>query len=1418
MKRLKIALTLLFALCCSLSLFACTKSDGRAAQEVEVSGQKETFKENEEFSIGDDIEVTVYYAGIDEPVVFTAADAGKSYTVDSSMYDKTQAGEYTIFITPTEQSKEAVESGELVSVAYTVTVEHAWGEWTGSFDVEGYQVRECTCKAKEYKYPDDMTSQIVAGAWNNVVTVNDGAKPFKRLKHPAAGEFHASLGTLVAGQSLTVTLRLDKVDTGNVWFTPLMGARDGIVGVLPREDAYVIGGGPAGAFNTPDTGSKDTGPQSGAATQDSPNWLVYRNGTSWAASDLLPDGDKFAYDTITYSYQTTGIFMIRHTLQKADGSTMTFTDTFTVPESGYECVAYGESVTYTIVSASYTEGKAVKEFKVTAPDEKVQAEGKLFEKEGMTSTVVFDNGDELTKKSDPYNADNPQQVSGNYFAFAASDVDCTTPLNLASAPLEEGMHHFYGEFSGQKCYLTSNGAEDGESLITVVGTQTKGANATTVVKSDVTFISDDVAFDYTLNKAKDGIQIVGTGSANALNAAQKAVLGNTTANNYVAFLILGSREGAFDSASASGNVYVNVVNGNGSFKNIEVVAPLEAKEFDITLKLGAAALDSKYTIHVNLTDVVEAKVAISATLVGSDFTLDKGGIYTVEYVSESFKTASDADLGKYELALGARQPSIADVQKAAQDDPTNGYKASNSLYIRNAVIDKAAGKITVTYWIAAPEINKITAENAVQGVTICSNGETLAGVNLYYNLVVSEEAVNLAKIGTNGENVYAQSSGNKLVVFMPVVSSNVRNADLHYSATINIQNELAQSYNIGLVTDEKGVTGVADTNLISSNAQVKAVVLGTAENVDDYDHGALLVMVIDLNALGLRVNNKTDGDHRNDKYLFTANEDTETGKSAEGSDDYTIFTVGDGTKDNADKITSAVKSGATKKPLQPGDCFNYDISAAEDDGFRFGAKVTKPTGQHSMTQKEGVYVCSVCGAVRNYDAASGTDAEVKEGETLIELGKKTTPEQGLTATFEVRNATSDWNSWALVTGKGDVRITLPNLDSFFNSFGRTVYADADSGVPDDPDTPDVDESKKLQNGEHSIEVEDASEELVALGTKMQVGGLFPAAENKVNGGDWNTFLKQYAHVTITVSKATGVNYYLNGELKITYPASTVMTTATVADFAELFILAANEYGVYLNLAGAPMLNFTVYPKAVEAGQVVDLYSEYVDTMGEPEAPAYVAVEKQAKNDDLPEETWEADVNIEKASYSVGASWYILKGQLITVTGSLSGIEDNDAKDEENNYIVGNWIGGGMIIDRVLKGGENMPCNGRIDHWNNGEVVGWAYVLSAEAKGGDGEVIEDWVPVMRHLRCAADNVTVFTFDYTQENKIVVSMKITSETLGNSFTMTYTVTPVGNAVNADNINTPYTLDDWLLVGITVDGNGFTGKAVCTKPAQA
>ena len=50
MKKLRIALTVLFALCCSLFLFACGGGNTSGVRRVGVSGAQTSFKEGEDFS------------------------------------------------------------------------------------------------------------------------------------------------------------------------------------------------------------------------------------------------------------------------------------------------------------------------------------------------------------------------------------------------------------------------------------------------------------------------------------------------------------------------------------------------------------------------------------------------------------------------------------------------------------------------------------------------------------------------------------------------------------------------------------------------------------------------------------------------------------------------------------------------------------------------------------------------------------------------------------------------------------------------------------------------------------------------------------------------------------------------------------------------------------------------------------------------------------------------------------------------------------------------------------------------------------------------------------------------------------------------------------------------------------------------
>ena len=133
------------------------------------------------------------------------------------------------------------------------------------------------------------------------------------------GENHVSYGVLVAGQSMELTLKILEVDTGATWNTPLMGVRNGAVGILPREDNYVIG--TVAGFTTPDGGTKDAAVAGiGTATAETGEWVVYSSGSTWTAADLVG-----GTDVIFYNYGMDGILTIRHILHQADNSPITLT-------------------------------------------------------------------------------------------------------------------------------------------------------------------------------------------------------------------------------------------------------------------------------------------------------------------------------------------------------------------------------------------------------------------------------------------------------------------------------------------------------------------------------------------------------------------------------------------------------------------------------------------------------------------------------------------------------------------------------------------------------------------------------------------------------------------------------------------------------------------------------------------------------------------------------------------------------------------------------------------------------------------------------------------------------------------------------------------------------------------------------------
>ena len=920
MKKLKIALSLLFALTFSLFLVAC--GGGKEVTEIQLEGQKTSFVEGEAFSTGD-LTVTVYYRGSDEPVVLEA----DQYEVDSSAYNPNQAGEYSIVITP---EQEPAEGAQPVTMTYLVTVEHNWQD-------NGDGTFSCDCGASRTSL-SGLTDTVTTVAWGNQATLTEKSENSPATA-PRAGENHVSYGVLVAGQSMELTLKIVEVDTGATWNTPLMGVRNGSVGILPREDNYVIG--TVAGFTTPDGGTKDAAVAGvGTATAETGEWVVYSSGSTWTAADLVG-----GTDVIFYNYGMDGIMTIRHTLTKADNSTMTLTYTFAVPDASYEIVAYGEKVTYQVTAIESVQNRYVTSFTAELPTATEQAEGKMFDTTGIQATAEMSAGD---------------PVLNSYNAYAYVDVankDGTTTqtrVNLASEPLTAEMYAFNLEFAGKTYFFTSDNTIDGEDLITVVPSEFTTAAGAAVVANGYTFDAPDATFDYAVNAAGDGIDVVGAGKAAVLTADQKTAL-DTEASNFVS-LKLGNLSADFDAVEISEG-YASLANGV-----ISVVLPVtdSTTTVTLTLKKGDATVQ---TVSIDVSDVEKAP-EVSVYVAGSDFTLDAGGTYTVVY------TGIPASADDYTLVTGGMRSTVADVKAAITAD--GKYTAlANQLYINS--VEEGEEGLTVVYEIAKPNLANLSATNANRLVGIRNaDGETLAEVTLHYNMVFSdapEQGGNVAKVS---DDVYVYVARDKMFVMKAFSAEEVEGkleyADLSFDVKLNIQNAVGESYDLSTSASDTGVKADVVNNVTGASTTAgKLVAIGNVGDSSDYDYGALLVLELSVTTLGLRTEDVAQ------TYYFTANENSE-----ELQDTYTVFTV------EGDKITSEeVAPSGEPVETQVWSCVNDGITAYEygETGFYFAGVIKPATGVHewAATETENLEVCSICGYTREY-------VETASGHSYITLG------------------------------------------------------------------------------------------------------------------------------------------------------------------------------------------------------------------------------------------------------------------------------------------------------------------------------------------------------------------------------------------------------------------------------------------------
>lgn len=813
MKKLKIALSLIFALTFSLFLVACGGGGEVMDIVINTENAKTEFKEGEAFD-ATGLVVNVYYRGKDDPVTL---EEGK-YNIDSSKFDSSKPGTYEIVVDP-EQTP--AENAQRVTKSYTVTVVHNWVD-------NGDGTASCDCGARQEVM--ELTDTVTTAGWGNQATLTEQSEN-SPAKAPVEGENHVSYGVLVPGQTVNLTLKMVAVDTGAVYNTPLMGVRSGVNGLIPREDSWVIG--TCAGFSTPEGGTKDAAPQSGTATKDSTPWLVYKSGDVINAADLT--GGTVV---VSYEYSSDSVMTIRHTLTKADGSTKTQANSFAVPRGSYEIVAYGEKVTYQVTKYESIMNNFVTKFTATLPTAVKQPEGKLFDTTGIKAVATMSDG---------------STIEDSFNAYATLDG---AVVNLAVTPLADGMTDFYVEFAQNKAYFTSTEAAGGTSLITVVPSEFSVANASAVVKDGVVFDAPLFTADYAVDAAGEAVEIAAGGTAAVLNAEQKEVL-NTTADYFVAVKLSGFAEGAVDGAAVDNNGYAHYADGV-----VELILPM-GQDYTLTLTKEGATVQ---TTKINLEKVVVPEVGVYVA--STDFTLDAGGTYNVVFTG----TAGTDD---EQLVVGGMRSTIGEIKAAIEKNPEEGWAAlSGQLWVTS--VEKTDEGVVVGVKVAAPDLINLSATNASSAVEYRdADNNTLASAALNYEMrfseTIPEDVKDIVKI-SDDTVVFVQRD--KLYVIRAVsadsVAGKLEYSDLYIDATLNIQNAAAVSYDVSVSSSAGGVK--ADENnaiTLSGDASGKLVALGNVGSATDYDYGALVVYSFSVSALGFRE------DDVKETYYFTANEDPE---------------------------------------------------------------------------------------------------------------------------------------------------------------------------------------------------------------------------------------------------------------------------------------------------------------------------------------------------------------------------------------------------------------------------------------------------------------------------------------------------------------------------------------------------------------
>lgn len=1101
------------------------------------------------------IKVRVYYADNTAPVVIT----GEACDFDTSSVTWGTVGVYYATVTPKTQGNIVNDSKVTTSNQLEVRIDHQFGEP----DANGESSCACgatqtTIKLEDGKY-EGITIKGFHAAPSNDTSKGDLAqiKPFGTV---ASGETVNSMtaGTIRKGSSIVLEGTVKSIpakDDNKVWYYPNLGialreydtsaspfnpgtSYTGGMSIIVRNDGWVlmngIGESPrllaglvGSATEDYNYGSHTSATNTNTFPWDYDNgnmpadvntwgdWAVYSSGTTATTGDYAETQNV----RFTYSFRADNVIeIINENLTTGTSLVSRIKVPAGYQDLSFDTVLHGEYVEMTFNSITITEQQKLEAVRFNG----LGSSAKINYVVGETLNLSdFDGASEVKYRNndtwyspDSYSVQVFRGELGDATAPAEDASGWTTITETTRLEAADKFFRIAVTVGNTTAYDTMTLGEDGfiKKITANNVTEAYGYAFELTVPDVGTAMLDSTALGnigFAANADASKVVIAPKGVASAIPSAYASVF--SAFDGYVALRIYG--EGlktlsdvgtiAPDKAYiivASNENYFDILVGHMASGN-NTVEITGVQDTPIVIDLAGVTAPT-YTSFIS-------EISVNGEPYGS-VPVNTGAQVTFSY---TLATASVEDARFYPNAELATR----NMWKITQLVDKNKPSASNFGYEYTAKLTDNGETSTFVITITVPAapapgdgVGAFTAYFYADG--------RMDELTVYYSApIVNAEDKGVAIDLDNGYYAYLRADGTKLYYYVLLEKSNLTEGDIkleNFWLNINGGDTSKMLENIDLgFTYAKGALVM---NAANANITTSLGVHGTTDDVYDIDRGFVFVGSIDVTKFGVAADAQT--------WYFQIMRDVEE-DAAEG-----VYQAANGAVtaySGAVEADYQIKASTCEEMGLVADV----IKSGDDIVFVYNARYSTSHKWVAMEGEHGLFECELCGATLK----SGSSTAVQLDQSYFGEDKINST-TGLSVSFLVKSASSDWDSIAMRTVYGDINVSMPNL--------QLNVANKDE-----------------------LNADDAMKALFDkfLDKKGDGTNVVPSTSGAVleDGYAWDSILiTADAYVTVTMG-TNGIVYYLNGEKMLTYPAAMTFpdTTGTTKDFVDLFLLAAAKEGV-----------------------------------------------------------------------------------------------------------------------------------------------------------------------------------------------------------------------------------------------------------------